>query len=211
MLKTVAFSAAVASAAAFTAAPAAVPGLRAGAKTALCANKFAQQAPADAPPADLFNIWRDDYMLTPAEAAAEEAERKKNTLFDGVLPPFTNVGNTGRGDVEGLFRVDDSIFTLADSGLKGQRGLGYARDFSTANPTSAYDTAKFGKVSTRNEDLIDNPLNNKSVEDVAAEVQAKAQTQKTYAIRSFSNFNKWRKGEKNFDEKDGDAGLRGSG
>ena len=209
MLKTVAFSAAVASAAAFT--PASVPGLRAGAKTALCANKFAQQAPTDAPPADLFNIWRDDYMLTPSEAAAEEADRKKNTLFDGVLPPFSNIGNTGRGDVEGLFRVDDSTFVLADSGLKGQRGLGYARDFSTANPTSAYDTANFGKVSTVNKDLIDNPLNNKSVEDVAAEVQAKSQSQKTYAMRTFSNFQKWRKGENNFDADSGDAGLRGSG
>ena len=98
--------------------PAAVPALRA--KTALCANKFGQQAPPDAPPADLFNIWRDDYMLTPAEAAAEAAERKKNTLFDGVLPPFSNIGNTERGDVEGLFRVDDSTFILADSG-KGHR------------------------------------------------------------------------------------------
>ena len=63
-----------------------------------CANKFGQQAPAGAPPvssnptpsshvgrdsksdsrlkknslqADLFNIWRDDYMLTPQQAAQE--------------------------------------------------------------------------------------------------------------------------------------------
>lgn len=208
MLKTVCVSAVVASAAAFT--PAAVPGFRTN--TAVCANKFGQQAAAGAPPADLFNIWRDDYMLSPAEAAAEEAERKKNTLFDGVLPPFSNIGNTGRGDVEGLFRVDDSTFILADSGLKGQRGIGYARDFSTANPTSAYDTANFGKVSLKNDDLVENPLQKgRAVEDIAAETQAKAATQKTYAMRSFSNFVKWRKGENNFDEADGDAGLRGSG
>jgi len=39
--------------------------------TAVCANKFGQSAAAGAPPADLFNIWRDDYMITPAEAATE--------------------------------------------------------------------------------------------------------------------------------------------
>ena len=93
-----------------------MPVLRGDGKIALCANKFGQQAATDAPPADLFNIWRDDYMLSPAEAAAEAAERKKNTLFDGVLPPFSNIGNTERGDVEGLFRVDDSTYILADSG-----------------------------------------------------------------------------------------------
>lgn len=36
-----------------------------------CANKFGQASAAGAPPADLFNIWRDDYMISPAEAAAE--------------------------------------------------------------------------------------------------------------------------------------------
>ena len=45
-------------------------------------------------------LIEDDYMLTPAEAAGEEAERQKNTLFDGVLPPFSGIGNTGRGDVD---------------------------------------------------------------------------------------------------------------
>ena len=170
------------------------------------------QAPADAPAADLFNIWRDDFMLTPAEAAAEAAERQANTLFDGVLPPFSNIGNTERGDVENLFRVDDTEYVLADSGLKGQRAKGYARDFSTANPTSAYDTANFGQVSLKNQDLIENPLRKgKAVEDIAAETQAKSQSQKTYALRSFDNFVKWRKGENNFDEKDGNAGLRGTG
>ena len=29
----------------------------------------------------------------------QEAERKANTLFDGVLPPFSNIGNTERGDI----------------------------------------------------------------------------------------------------------------
>ena len=151
-------------------------------------------------------------MLTPAEAAAEAAERQANTLFDGVLPPFSNIGNTGRGDVENLFRVDDTEYVLADSGLKGQRGKGYARDFSTANPTSAYDTANFGQISLKNQDLIENPLRKgKAVEDIAAETQAKSQSQKTYALRSFDNFVKWRKGENNFEEKDGNAGLRGTG
>ncbi len=60
------------------------------------ASRFGQFADPSAPPADLFNIWRDDYMLSPQQAAAEAAERAKNTLFDGVLPPFSNVGNTER-------------------------------------------------------------------------------------------------------------------
>ena len=60
MLKSVAFAAAVASATAF--APAAVGPATRG-NTAVCANKFGQQAPAGAPAADLFNIWRDDYMV----------------------------------------------------------------------------------------------------------------------------------------------------
>ncbi len=60
------------------------------------ASRFGQSADPAAPPADLFNIWRDDYMLSPQQAAAEAAERAKNTLFDGVLPPFSNVGNTER-------------------------------------------------------------------------------------------------------------------
>ena len=60
------------------------------------ASRFGQFADPSAPPADLFNIWRDDYMLSPQQAASEAAERAKNTLFDGVLPPFSNVGNTDR-------------------------------------------------------------------------------------------------------------------
>jgi len=120
------------SCAAFT--PAAVPSFRGN--TAVCANKFGQSAPQGAPAADLFNIWRDDYMLSPSEAAAEvrlalvflfcdsfciaatrrssltsgrgslgmlhvsqAAARKANAFFDGVLPPFSNVGNTERGDI----------------------------------------------------------------------------------------------------------------
>jgi|ERR1719163_1088164 len=209
MYRAIAFTAVVASAAAF--APAGVaPSLRA-ANTAVCASKFPQQSPAGAPPADLFNIWRDDYMLTPSEAASEAAERQANTLFDGVLPPFSNIGNTGRGDVEGLFRVDDTEYIL-ENGLKGQRGIGYRRDFSTANPTSAYDTGSFGDASFKNKALIDNPLNKGvAVEDIAAKVQAEAASQKTYAQRSFDNFAKWRKGESNFQKEDGDAGLRGTG
>ena len=29
----------------------------------------------------------------------QAAERAANTLFDGVLPPFSNVGNTVRGEI----------------------------------------------------------------------------------------------------------------
>jgi hypothetical protein len=33
--------------------------------------KFPTEAPNAAPPADLFNIWRNDYMLTPQQAQQE--------------------------------------------------------------------------------------------------------------------------------------------
>ena len=113
--------------------------------------------------------------------------------------------------VENLFRVDDTTFVL-ENGQIGQRGIGYRRDFSTANPTSAYDTETFGKVSLKNTALVENPLRpGQAVEDIAAETQQKAASQKTYAMRSFDNFARWRKGEKNFDAEDGNAGLRGSG
>ena len=85
MHKAIAFSAVVASAAAFTPAPGMAPSLRAG--TAVCANKFGQAAPAGAPPADLFNIWRDDYMLTPAEAAAEVGAPTCPWRFGGAGVP----------------------------------------------------------------------------------------------------------------------------
>jgi hypothetical protein len=35
------------------------------------AEKFPTEAPSAAPPADLFNIWRNDYMLTPQQAQQE--------------------------------------------------------------------------------------------------------------------------------------------
>jgi len=76
MLRTVALSAVVASAAAFAPAAGGMPSVRAGATATCMANKFGQSAPAGAPPADLFNIWRDDYMLTPGDAAAEEQDRQ---------------------------------------------------------------------------------------------------------------------------------------
>jgi hypothetical protein len=41
----------------------------------VCANKFGQQAPAGAPAADLFNIWRDDYMVS-LRFAREQIRRK---------------------------------------------------------------------------------------------------------------------------------------
>jgi hypothetical protein len=28
-----------------------------------------------------------------------QADRQANAFFDGVLPPFSNVGNTGRGNI----------------------------------------------------------------------------------------------------------------
>jgi len=96
-------------------------------------------ADSNAPPADLFNIWRQDYMVSPAAAAKDEAQRKANTFFDGVLPPFSNVGNMERGNTP-------DTPTL--------RGVGIAADFSTANPTSAYDTGKFGSVYLPNKDVV---------------------------------------------------------
>jgi hypothetical protein len=60
------------------------------------ASRFDKFADPSAPPADLFNIWRDDYMLSPQASAAEAADRAKNSFFDGILPPFSNVGNTER-------------------------------------------------------------------------------------------------------------------
>jgi hypothetical protein len=32
-------------------------------------------------------------------ALSQAAARKANAFFDGVLPPFSNVGNTERGDI----------------------------------------------------------------------------------------------------------------
>merc|ERR1711966_421548 len=177
MLKSVAFAAAVASVTAF--APAAVGPATRG-NTAVCANKFGQQAPAGAPAADLFNIWRDDYMLTPAEAAAEEAERKANAFFNGVLPPFSNIGNTGRGSVP-------DAPTL--------RGIGLKADFSTANPTSAYDTGNFGKAEIINKDVIANPITGEGPEAAAKKTLKQAAGADTYASRSLANFARWRRGE----------------
>merc|ERR1712216_874815 len=181
MYRAIAFTAVVASAAAF--APAGVaPSLRA-ANTAVCASKFPQQSPAGAPPADLFNIWRDDYMLTPSEAAAEAAERQANTFFDGVLPPFSNIGNTERGDI-----LD----------APSLRGVGLKADFSTANPTSAYDTQNFGKVEIFNKDVLKNPITGEGPEVAAKKTLAAAAQgieEGSYASRSLSNFARWRKGE----------------
>eukprot|EP00287_Rhodomonas_sp_CCMP768_P006832 CAMPEP_0196719064 /NCGR_PEP_ID=MMETSP1091-20130531/2131_1 /TAXON_ID=302021 /ORGANISM="Rhodomonas sp., Strain CCMP768" /LENGTH=211 /DNA_ID=CAMNT_0042059923 /DNA_START=39 /DNA_END=675 /DNA_ORIENTATION=+ len=149
MLRTVAVGAIVASAAAF--APAGIstlPSTRAGVTCTRMA-EFPQQADNTAPPADLFNIWRNDYMLSPNAAASEAAERQANTIFDGVLPPFSNVGNTERG------AVPDQP-TL--------RGIGAAADFSTANPTSAYDTQQFGTVYLPNKDVLKSSVSNQGPE-----------------------------------------------
>ena len=82
-------------------------------------SRFDKFADPSAPPADLFNIWRDDYMLSPQAAAAEAADRARNTFFDGILPPFSNVGNTERDlgqfldffkGISGYQRLDTRIF-----------------------------------------------------------------------------------------------------
>ena len=78
-------------------------------------------------------------MLSPAQAAQEEAARKEHAFFDGILPPFSNVGNQ-------FFGETPDLPTLA--------GKGQSRDFSSANPTSAYDVANFGKVSIDNKDVL---------------------------------------------------------
>mmetsp|Transcript_10264 Transcript_10264/g.22888 ORF Transcript_10264/g.22888 Transcript_10264/m.22888 type:complete len:198 (+) Transcript_10264:192-785(+) len=114
-------------------------------------------ADSNAPPADLFNIWRQDYMVSPAAAAKDEAQRKANTFFDGVLPPFSNVGNMERGSVPDTPRL---------------RGIGIAADFSTANPTSAYDTAKFGTVYLPNQDVVTGETGVSPQAAVAARVKA---------------------------------------
>jgi hypothetical protein len=103
----------------------------------------------------------------------QEADRKANAFFDGVLPPFSNIGNTERGtiiDLPTLRGIGQFALISSGCGISTARGLmvapcpkcfrsvhstmkrlaphcaGRAADFSTANPTSAYDTAKFGKV-----------------------------------------------------------------
>ena len=225
--KAVALSA-IAGAAAF--APAGMP---AGVRARSGASTVCMAADNSAPPADLFNIWRQDYMVSPAAAEAADVDRKANAFFDGVLPPFSNVGNTGRGSipvppkhppkhllqwfginvkrkascatpepravqairfgvlVQGLgFREPapsasfggmnclnatwrsgtrivwwhESWHETMRNGLPNPsthiqdnprlRGLGIAADFSTANPTSAYDTEKFGTVYLPNKDVV---------------------------------------------------------
>jgi hypothetical protein len=99
-------------------------------------------------------------MLTPAQAAQEEAERASNAFFDGILPPFSNVGNQ-------YFGQTPDAPTL--------QGKGQARDFSTANPTSAYDVATFGKVSIDNKDILPSTISNRGPEAAArARKQARA-------------------------------------
>ena len=43
--------------------------------------------------------FRDPSVLNKPVCVLQEANRKANAFFDGVLPPFSNVGNTGRGDI----------------------------------------------------------------------------------------------------------------
>ena len=114
---------------------------------------------------------------------SEEAERKSNAFFDGVLPPFSNIGNTGRGDI-----LDAPTL----------RGIGLKADFSTANPTSAYDTQNFGKAEIFNKDIIANPITNEGPEVAAKKTLAAAASgveEMSYASRSLGNFAKWRRGE----------------
>jgi len=113
------------SAAAFGVAP--IPSLRAqtGVSSISMMAKYPKEAPASAPPADLFNIWRNDYMLDPNAAAAEAEERTKDTIFDGVLPPFSQ----GFNQVKGNNLVAPTI----------DRGEGPTALYSTVNVPSAYE------------------------------------------------------------------------
>eukprot|EP00283_Hemiselmis_rufescens_P005913 CAMPEP_0173427838 /NCGR_PEP_ID=MMETSP1357-20121228/6934_1 /TAXON_ID=77926 /ORGANISM="Hemiselmis rufescens, Strain PCC563" /LENGTH=156 /DNA_ID=CAMNT_0014391749 /DNA_START=37 /DNA_END=507 /DNA_ORIENTATION=- len=121
----------VATASGFGIAPMPALRARAGVTALSMADKFDQVAPASAPPADLFNIWRDDYMLDPSAAAAEEAERKKNTLFDGVLPPFSQGFNQAKGE---------------NLGTPTLQGEGPSAQFSTANIPSTYEGPMSGYI-----------------------------------------------------------------
>lgn len=113
------------SAAAFGVAP--IPSLRAqtGVSATTMMAKYPKEAPAGAPPADLFNIWRNDYMLDANAAAREAEERSKDTIFDGVLPPFSQ----GFNQVKGNNLVNPTI----------QRGEGPTALYSTVNVPSAYE------------------------------------------------------------------------
>mmetsp|Transcript_18280 Transcript_18280/g.26788 ORF Transcript_18280/g.26788 Transcript_18280/m.26788 type:complete len:139 (-) Transcript_18280:238-654(-) len=119
-------------------------------------------------------------MLTPADAAAEEQTRTANAFFDGVLPPFSNIGNTVRGST-----IDSPTL----------RGIGRAADFSTANPTSAYDYNAFGKVEIYNKDILANPITGKGPEDAAKATLRRSKGDDSYAARSLANFGRWRSGE----------------
>ena len=150
-------------------------------------HRFGQAAPAGAPAADLFNIWRDDYMLTPAEAAQEEAVlqrkmqlRASSAFFDGILPPFSNVGNQ-------FFGATPDVPTL--------EGKGQARDFSTANPTSAYDTKSFGKATVINKDILPSVVSGLTP-DVAAKKRKLSRAKNADELRGaqlpgFSTGNAW--------------------
>jgi len=109
-----------------------------------------------------------------------------NAFFDGVLPPFSNIGNTGRG-------------TTLDSPTI--RGIGRAADFSTANPTSAYDTVGFGKAEIYNKDILVNPITGKGPEDAAKATLRRSKGDDSYAARSLANFGRWRAGEQTDDKR----------
>jgi hypothetical protein len=142
--------------------------------------RFGKTAPAGAPAADLFNIWRDDYTLTPEQAAQEEAERAASAFFDGILPPFSNVGNQ-------FFGATPDVPTL--------EGKGQARDFSTANPTSAYDTKSFGKATVINKDILPSVVSGLTP-DVAAKKRKLSRAKNADELRGaqlpgFSTGNAW--------------------
>lgn len=72
---------------------------------------------------------------------------------------------------------------------------GLKADFSTANPTSAYDTSNFGKVSIFNKDVLKNPITGEGPEIAGKKTLEAAAAADTYASRSLSNFARWRRGE----------------
>ncbi|KAJ1489780.1 hypothetical protein T484DRAFT_1936459 [Baffinella frigidus] len=119
-------------------------------------------ADSNAPPADLFNIWRQDYMVSPAAAAKDEAQRKANTFFDGVLPPFSNVylpnkdvvvGETGISPAQAVQRRIQAgiknvvrVNPLNPYATENKEG-GNARDYSALNIPFAEEKRVAGAAS----------------------------------------------------------------
>jgi hypothetical protein len=75
------------------------------------------------------------------------------------------------------------------------QGKGQARDFSTANPTSAYDTKSFGKATVINKDILPSVVSGLTP-DVAAKKRKLARAKNADELRGaqlpgFSTGNAW--------------------